>query len=373
MSDERAAWIALGLAPGIGYQRLTAIVAATGSASGAWSAPLALWGSATGLPAPALAAARKASPDAGQRLIEAVAQLGGAVLLPWDEAFPASLRDIADPPPFLTALGRLEHLARPAVAVVGSRNHTPYGARACRELAGLAAASGLAVVSGLARGLDAIAHEAALDAGGPTIAVLGSGLGVVYPAANRRLHHRIAGEGLLLSEFPPGTRPRPGWFPRRNRLVSGLAKVTVVVEAALKSGALVTAAAALEQGREVMAVPGPIHSATSAGTNRLIRDGAAPWLEALDLFVHFPGIEPVHPARAGSTGPRHATASGAAPLCAALAEGPLPLDALAARSGLGAAGVLAQLTALELEGLVTRRPDGLFELVAGCAGAPLPG
>ena len=368
MSDERAAWIALGLVPGIGYQRLAAIVAATGSASGAWSAPLEVLGSVTGLPAPALAVARRASPDAGHRLIEGVEQLGGTVLLPWDDAFPVLLRDIADPPPFLTALGRLEHLGRPAVAVVGSRDHTPYGARACREIAGLAAASGLAVVSGLARGLDAIAHEAALDAGGATIAVLGSGLGIVYPAANRRLHHRIRREGLILSEFPPRVHPRPGWFPRRNRLVSGLAKVTVVVEAALKSGALVTASAALEQGREVMVVPGPIDSATSAGTNRLIRDGAAPWLEAQDLFAHFPGVRPVQPKPARGTAPDRT----GEPLCAALANGPLPLDALASRSGLGAADVLARLTTLELDGLLARRPDGLFELAAGCACAPAP-
>ena len=372
MSDERAAWIALGLVPGIGYHRLAAIVAATGSASGAWSAPLEFLGSATGLPAPALAAARRASPDAGHRLIEGVEKLGGTVLLPWDDAFPASLRDIADPPTFLSALGRLDHLARPAVAVVGSRNHTQYGARACREIAGLAAASGLAVVSGLARGLDAVAHEAALDAGGSTIAVLGSGLGVGYPAANRRLHHRMSRDGLLLSEFPPGVHPRPGWFPRRNRLVSGLAQVTVVVEAALKSGALVTASAALEQGREVMAVPGPIYSDTSAGTNRLIRDGAAPWLEALDLFAHFPGVQPVHPKPATRADLALTGGGGSEPLRAALADGPLPLDALASRSGLGAAGVLSRLTALELEGVLARRPDGLIELVAGPAGMPAP-
>ena len=357
---ERAAWVALALAPGIGYQRLAAIVAASGSASGAWSAPLALWCSATGLSASAVSAARRGSPADGQRLIEAVHALGGKVLLPWDDDFPARLRDIPDPPPFLCALGRLEHLGRPAVAVVGSRNPTSYGARACREIAGLAAASGLAVVSGLARGLDALAHEAALDADGATIGVLGNGIDVVYPAANRRLYDRVSRDGLLLSEFPPGERPRAGWFPRRNRLVSGLASVTVVVEAAGKSGALVTASAALDQGREVLAVPGPIDSPTSTGTNRLIRDGAGPYLEAQDLFAHYPGVEPAP--RPPASGPRRAPCG--EPLCSALATGPLTLDALVSQSGLGTAAALTRLTALELEGVLARRPDGLFELAA---------
>jgi DNA processing protein len=369
VSDERAAWIALGLAPGIGYHRMAAIVAAAGSASGAWSAPLELLGSAAGLSAAATAAAiRSTSPGDGRRLIEQVGELGGTVLLPWDGAYPAALRDIEQPPPFLCALGKLEHLALPAVAVVGSRDHTPYGARACRDLARTAAASGLAVVSGLARGLDAVAHQAALDAGGATIGVLGNGLGVVYPAANRHLYQRMARDGLILSEFPPGERPRAGWFPRRNRLVSGLAKVSVVVEAALKSGALVTAAAALEQGREVMALPGPIDSPTSAGANRLIRDGAAPYLEPRDLFAHYPGIEPAPIAPA-----RPASGRSADPLCAALADGPLPLDVLTGRSGLGASGALARLTALELEGVLVRRPDGLFALVPDCTGAAAVG
>jgi DNA processing protein len=142
----------------------------------------------------------------------------------------------------------------------------------------------------MARGLDAVAHRAALDCGGTTIGVLGNGPGVIYPAANRALYQRVAEQGLLLSEFPPGERPHPGSFPRRNRLISGLARVTVVIEAAEGSGALITAGTALDQGREVMCVPGNITSPVSVGTNRLIRDGAAPLLEPADLLQHYPDL-----------------------------------------------------------------------------------
>ncbi len=157
-----------------------------------------------------------------------------------------------------------------------------------RALAWGAASAGLAVVSGMARGLDAVAHTAALDSGGATIGVLGNGLGVIYPTANRVLYQRVAANGLLLTEFPPGERPTAGSFPRRNRLISGLARVTVVVEAAEGSGALITAGTALDQGREVMAVPGNITSPSSVGANRLIRDGAEPLLSSDDLLAHYP-------------------------------------------------------------------------------------
>jgi DNA processing protein len=213
--------------------------------------------------------------------------LGAVCLLPGDPDFPSILADIPEPPPVLFALGRLELLALPAVAIVGSRDHSVYGAECCRLIAAQAARAGIAVVSGMARGLDAVAHHAALDAGGATIGVLGNGLGVIYPAANRGLYEQVQRSGLLLTEFPPGERPHMGSFPRRNRLISGLARVTVVVEAARGSGTMRTVESALEQGRDVMAVPGPITSATSEGTNRLIRDGAEPLLEMGDLLRHY--------------------------------------------------------------------------------------
>ena len=235
------------------------------------------------------ASAIKATPlSAGRRLVEDAERLGARILIPDDAGFPPLLRTIAEPPPVLFALGNLALLERPALAVVGSRDHTGYGETVARSVAAQAARAGIVVVSGMARGLDAVAHTAALDAGGATVGVLGNGLGVIYPAANRRLYERVAANGLLLTEFPPGERPHAGSFPRRNRLISGLARVTLVVEAAVGSGALITAGAALDQGREVLAVPGPITSAVSAGTNRLIRDGATPYLEPVDLFTHYP-------------------------------------------------------------------------------------
>jgi DNA processing protein len=218
------------------------------------------------------------------------------------------------------------------------------------------------VVSGMARGLDAVAHTAALDAAGGTIGVLGNGLGVVYPAANRALYDRVAAHGLLLSEFPPGERPRAGSFPRRNRLISGLSRVTVVVEAAVGSGALITAGTALDQGREVMAVPGNITSAVSAGCNRLIRDGAAPMLEAADLLQHFPELASV---------PSRTPAPSSTPLPEALLPAERELaglfgpdavhpDELALKSKRPIGEVLGLISGLEIAGVIEQCPGRLF-------------
>jgi DNA processing protein len=216
----------------------------------------------------------------------------------------------------------------------------------------------------MARGLDAVAHDAALDAGGATIGVLGNGLGVVYPAANAGLYQRVAERGLLVTEFPPGERPTAGSFPRRNRLISGLARVTVVVEAAEGSGALITAATALEQGRDVMAVPGNITSARSAGVNRLIRDGAEPLLDALDLLAHFP--EAVRPTGALAARPPvtqplpdNLTAQDRA-VAEILGAEPMALEDLVGRSGRTPQDVLAVLCALEIAGVVEQQPGSRF-------------
>jgi DNA processing protein len=242
------------------------------TASGAFSAPFELLRSIPGMNAAAASAISAAGIGAGERALEEIERLGARALLAHDPGYPAVLREIPDAPPVLFALGDLALLERPAVAIVGSRDHSDYGGEVARALAWGAASSGLVVVSGMARGLDAVAHAAALDAGGGTIGVLGNGLGVIYPSANRRLYQRVAERGLLLTEFPPGERPTAGSFPRRNRLISGLARVTVVVEAAEGSGALITAGTALDQGREVMVVPGNITSPSSVGANRLIRE-----------------------------------------------------------------------------------------------------
>ncbi|HEX8172596.1 MAG TPA: DNA-processing protein DprA [Thermoanaerobaculia bacterium] len=213
-----------------------------------------------------------------------VAALREHVVTLIDEAYPPQLRAIVDPPLLLHVRGDVALLSQPSLAMVGSRRATPYGVNAAQHLARALAPSGLAIVSGLARGIDAAAHYAALDAGAKTIAVLGTGIDVVYPRSNARLFRRIESEGLIVSELAPGTPPKPENFPSRNRIISGLALGTVIVEATRRSGSLITARMAAEQGREVFAVPGSIFNAGSEGTHRLVQYGAKLVHDANDIL-----------------------------------------------------------------------------------------
>ncbi len=363
MDKERAAWVALALTPGIGPSRLHALVLACHSPLGALSAPFEFLRTVPGLTIAAATALAGTTLAQGEEALERTERLGGQVLVPDDPAYPESFRTIAEPPAAVFLLGRAELLSRPAVAVVGSRDHTTHGADVTRSIAWQGAAAGVVVVSGMARGLDAVAHHAALDAGGGSIGVLGNGLGVVYPSANRRLYEAMAGRGLLLTEFPPGERPHAGSFPRRNRLISALARVTVVVEAAVGSGALITADAALEQGREVMAVPGPITSPQSVGTNHLIRDGATPLLEAEELLAYYPDAQPVSapPAPPPAFAPLPDTlADQEYAVAMLLGADTASADELHLRSGRPAGEVLAALSSLEVLGLVERRAGGRY-------------
>ena len=360
--DERIAYLALTQVPGMGPARLHILLSAFTTALGAHSAPFDVLTHLPGF-SRAAATALKATPlETGRKTAAAAAALGAQVLVPLDPAYPALLRNIPDPPPVLFALGDISLLCRPAAAIVGSRDHTSYGAAVCGMLSASAAAAGVVIVSGMARGLDAVAHSAALDAGGATIGVLGNGLGVIYPAANRSLYQRVGAGGLLLSEFAPGERPHAGSFPRRNRLISGLSRVTVVVEAAVGSGALITAGAALDQGREVMAVPGNISSAVSRGCNQLIRDGAAPVLEAADLLEHFPEI--AAPSKTGATEPNRVLPETLLPEERALAEmfglDPVHPDELASKSRRPIGEVLGLISGLEIAGVIERCPGRLF-------------
>ena len=363
MDDERVAYLALTLVPGMGAARLKTLLSACQTAIGAHSAPIAFLSALPGF-SRAIASAIKATPlDSGRRTAEDAGRLGAQVIVPGDPDYPALLRDIPDPPPVLFGLGNHSVLLRPAAAIVGSRDHSSYGATACRTLAGAAAEAGVVIVSGMARGLDAVAHTTALDAGGTTIGVLGNGLGVIYPAANRALYERVATDGLLLSEFPPGERPHVGSFPRRNRLISGLSRVTVVVEAAIGSGALITAGAALDQGREVIAVPGNITSPLSAGSNRLIRDGAAPLLEPADLLQHFPELvtSPSRSALQPASRPLpDALSHEERELAGLLGSIPLHPDELALRCQRPIGDVLALLGGLEIAGVVEQGAGRLF-------------
>jgi DNA processing protein len=272
-----------------------------------------------------------------------------------DHEDPASLRTIPDAPVVLWTAGNTTLLAGPGVAIVGSRAASTGGTEIAERLGHDLALAGVTVVSGLARGCDAAAHRGALSAGGTTIAVLGCGPDVIYPAEHRGLYEQVRGSGAIVSELPPGTPPLPAHFPLRNRIISGLSRGVVVVEASEKSGSLITAACALEQGRDVMAVPGSILGSRYRGCHGLLRDGARLVETAADV------VEELRlPAPTSVSGPPGATA-GHDPMLALLrAEGDGDPDLLAARSGLSVAVVLQRLMALELAGCVRRAPGGRF-------------
>jgi DNA processing protein len=280
----------------------------------------------------------------------------GVRLVPFSApAYPWRISQLADPAAVLSVLGDPAVLSAPAVAIVGARAASVYGLSVARSLAGELVRAGLVIVSGLARGIDAAAHEAALGAGGRTIAVQACGPDRVYPRAHRALAARIAQQGAVVTELPPGTPPRRPHFPLRNRLISGLARALVVVEARLRSGSLVTARHALDQGVDVFAVPGPITVPTSEGPNRLLRDGAAPVLEAADILdelgLRRPGARATRPPAAEEP------PAGAA-ILDALRRAPATRDELARVLGLTPHALAPDLLELELEGQVLEDRDG---------------
>ena len=295
-------------------------------------------------------------------------RLGAQLLCHGGADYPAALQNLADAPPVLWAKGDISLLARPALALIGARNASSLGLRMARRLGQDLAASGHVIVSGLARGIDAAAHEATLGTG--TIAVLAGGIDVTYPRENAALMQKIAESGLLLSEQPPGTEPLARHFPQRNRIVAGLSRAVVVVEAAAQSGSLITARLALDIGREVFAVPGHPMDGRAGGCNMLIRDGATlirgaeDIIEALGVAPEAPAYQPV----GAPAEPTHLPQSDQAPKISHLLDrlGPSPLaeDQLIRDLGLPAAEVSAALLALELEGRVQRLPGGLLARVA---------
>jgi len=283
----------------------------------------------------------------------------GITLVTFAEAnYPARLRMIADPPPLLYVKGELTHADDRAVAIVGSRSASDYGRRVARDLARGLASLGFTVVSGMARGIDGMAHETALNAGGRTIAVLGSGVERAYPAEHEKLYQRITESGAVVSELPLGTRPIAFNFPARNRLISGLALGVVVVEATEKSGSLITAALAVEQGREVFAVPGEVGASRSRGAHRLIRQGAK-LVENVDDILEEIAPQLLTRGRAATAAalalPQNASAD-ACKIFALLQESPRQVDEVIEQSGLAAARVLEILLELELQGYARQLP-----------------
>jgi DNA processing protein len=306
---------------------------------------------------------------ARQRAAEAIArcEAAGIVAISADApAYPRLLTALPDPPPVLYALGDVSFLTRPAVAIVGSRTATPYGLRVARRLAGDLAARGIVVVSGLAMGIDAEAHRAALECGEATIAVMGTGVDVPYPRGHVALHERMARHGLVVSERWPGAPAHPGSFPRRNRLIAALAEVTVVVEAGPRSGALITARVAGEIGRLFGAVPGPVDVEQSQGSNALLRDGSQPIKSAEDvlgLLALVPDARgragPTHLPREGVSRERPSVSSAERKVLDVLRAGPRMTDELVTAAALAPRDVLAALASLELLGLVRAESSGL--------------
>lgn len=389
--DELHAWLRLALTSGIGNAAARRLLAQFGSATAIFTQPLARLQSCV---SSAQAAQLHNLPDrfaaaydaTWQWLMQPPAPLGHALITLGDPRYPDSLLHTADPPLMLYAMGPAAWLDRAApllddqrsLAIVGSRNPTPQGAENAYHFARHLAQQGWSIVSGMAMGIDGRAHEGALDAAGPvpaTIAVVGTGLDRVYPRQHKALAHRVAQQGLILSEFPLGTPPIASNFPKRNRIISGLTRGTLVVEAALASGSLITARTASEQGREVFAIPGSIHSPQAKGCHALIRQGAKLVEHAQDILEEFADVVACaapHTSRADqqATGnaPAAATAAPAtapeSPLLTAMGYDPVHIDALSARTGWSASDLQAQLLQWELDGDIARLPGGLFQRVA---------
>lgn len=370
--SELSAWLRLLLTPGVGPAKARQLLAAFGSPQAVFDAPLSdLKNVVSARDAASLScvpadwadhmAATQAwlcgssRPEEGQREILSLA----------DTRYPRRLLETPDPPLLLFVQGQLSLLDQPSVAVVGSRSPTAQGRDNARAFSQALSEAGVTVVSGLAQGIDGAAHEGALAAQGPgvgaTLAVVGTGLDRVYPRSHLDLARRIAERGLLVSEFLLGTPPAPANFPKRNRIVAGLTRGTLVIEAAVQSGSLITARLAAEMGREVLAIPGSIHSPQSRGCHALIKQGAKLVETAQDVLeeLHLEGT-PVAPA---SATPDTATESGD-PILAAMGFDPVSQEALSARTGMGPAQLGARLLELELMGQVARLPGQLFQRCA---------
>lgn len=357
---DRRYWIGFNLVKGIGPVKVRRLVDHFGDLEAAWRASLAAL-AAAGLDRRSIENLHQVR--AGRALDDALLQIErlGVQVLTWDDDdYPRNLRVIAQPPPVLYFWGTLTPGDEWAVAVVGTRHGTPYGREAARELSAALAANGVTVVSGLARGVDAIAHKAALDAGGRTLAVLGSGIDQLYPPEHAPLAEAIARSGAVISDYALGTPPDSVNFPPRNRIISGLSKGVLVIEAGEGSGALITSDFAAEQGRDVFAVPGSIFQRAAQGTNRLIQQGAKLVNSAADVLEEL-NLTAVNEHRAARTGlPADATEQR---LLACLTADPVHIDEIGAQAGLPISQVSGALALMELKGLV-RQVGGMHYVVA---------
>jgi len=361
LDDELSAWLRLTSNAGLGHNdRLRQLLKIFGSPQGVLSATTQAL--SRHVPA-AFAASLKRDPDddAVSKVSSWLDDPLNHVVTLADAPYPRQLLELPDPPLLLYIKGNVDLLSRSMLAIVGSRHATPQGAANAQAFARTFSDAGLAIVSGLALGIDAAAHRGALAGPASSIAVLGTGADIVYPARNRALAHELAAKGALVSEFALGTRPLAGNFPRRNRIISGLALGCLVVEAAAKSGSLITARLAAEQGRDVFAIPGSIHSPLTKGCHALIKQGAKLVESAQDVLEELHWCAPA-PAE------RHSRASSTKTLRArrvleALGDDPCGRDLLAARTGLTAAELSSVLTELELDGEVASLPGGSIQRI----------
>ncbi len=361
-AEEREARWALGLLPQLGGVALKGLLTTFGSARRVWQASPQALQAVPGISAGVAKAIRGFPRVKALREDQERAEQAGVRVIVWGDAeYPRRLQEIASAPPILYLRGTLDSGDEAAVAVVGARHATAYGEALANELAGELARRGLTIVSGLARGIDAAAHRGALEAGGRTAAVLGSGLDHVYPPEHRNLAVEVAAHGALVSEFPLGTPPLRLHFPRRNRIISGLSLGVIVVEAGVGSGALITAHHALEQGREVFAVPGRVHARYSEGCNRLIKAGAKlveSWEDVLSELVPHLRSRPSRPA---APAPLPTLTQAEERVFSILAEGPQHIDSLIVRAGLAGGRVASALVGLEMKGLVRQLSGKVFE------------
>lgn len=357
-AEELRALVALTLVPGVGPGRIRALLARFGSAQAALSASVVALMQVSGIGAQT--ARRIAAFDewgAVDAQFEQAERVGALLISAWDERFPSLLRQIYDPPALLWVRGTLKSEDIKAVAIVGTRRPTDYGLRTARQFAAALAREGVTVISGLAYGIDAAAHRGALEVGARTLAVLGSGVDRIYPSRHERLARAIIGQGALLSEFPLGAAPDAPNFPRRNRLISGLAQAVLVVESYETGGALITARLALEQNREVLAIPGALHNPASAGPNRLIRDSLARLVCTPEEVLEILGMNTSATSKQPSPPPLNGLER---QLYEALEPEPIHIDVLCERTGLDPSTALVYLLQLEFKGLVRQMAGKQF-------------
>ncbi|MFH0920785.1 MAG: DNA-processing protein DprA [Fibrobacterota bacterium] len=350
MHNDLEALIALNAIEGLGPRRIWQLLQTFGTASAAFKAPDSAVRALDGFGSLLLSRLKHGPDDAFvAEQLQAAEKCNGRILPFTDPDYPECLKTIYDPPVLLHVRGEMRYGPSPFFGVVGTRQPTPYGRRACRSIVTGLAAQGVTVVSGLALGVDGVAHQAALDAGGRTVAVLGCGADLCHPPSHWRLYDAILQHGAVVSEFPFGTPPEPGHFPRRNRIISGLSQGVLVIEAGEKSGALITSDYALDQSREVFALPGNIDSMQSAGTNRLLQQGAYPALSAADILLR---LGRAAAPKAVPTPPD--LPAGEARLFGLLSSTPRHIDELARESRMALPELHPLLFALELKGVAAQ-------------------